>query len=53
MAKPSLSTALQGARVLIVEDAILAMDMEDRLKTEGCRRMARSLSLSAPTSSAM
>jgi DNA-binding response OmpR family regulator len=31
------SAALQGARILIVEDEfLLAMDLEDRLKREGC-----------------
>ena len=52
MDKASFSTALQGARILIVEDdAILAMDMEDRLKSEGCNvigwvsRQAKALEL--------
>jgi DNA-binding response OmpR family regulator len=37
MAKVSSSPMLQGARILIVEDEfLLAMDLEDRLKREGC-----------------
>jgi DNA-binding response OmpR family regulator len=37
MAKAPLSPALQGIRILIVEDeAILAMDLADRLTREGC-----------------
>jgi CheY-like chemotaxis protein len=37
MAKVPFSSALQGARILIVEDEpILAMDLESRLKGEGC-----------------
>jgi two-component SAPR family response regulator len=36
MAKPSFSTALQAARILIVEDdSILAMNLEDQLKSAG------------------
>lgn len=38
----SLSTALQEARILIVEDdTILAMNMEDRLRREGCNVIGR------------
>jgi DNA-binding response OmpR family regulator len=37
MKKMPFSAALPGARILIVEDeAILAMDLENRLKGEGC-----------------
>jgi DNA-binding response OmpR family regulator len=37
VAKVPLSLALQGTRILIVEDeSILAMDLADRLKHEGC-----------------
>jgi CheY-like chemotaxis protein len=37
MAKALFSPALQGVRILIVEDeSILAMDLENRLKGEGC-----------------
>jgi two-component SAPR family response regulator len=37
MAKVPFSPALQGVRILIVEDeSILAMDLENRLKGEGC-----------------
>jgi CheY-like chemotaxis protein len=37
MTKVPFSAALQGARILIVEDeSILAMDLETRLKGEGC-----------------
>ena len=37
MTKVPLSTTLQGARILIVEDeSILAMDLENRLTGEGC-----------------
>jgi two-component SAPR family response regulator len=37
MAKVPFSTALQGVRILIVEDeSILAMDLENRLTREGC-----------------
>jgi two-component SAPR family response regulator len=37
VAKVQFSPALQGARILIVEDELLvAMDLEDRLKREGC-----------------
>src|SRR5215831_10492415 len=37
MKKMSFFPALQGARILIVEDeSILAMDLENRLKREGC-----------------
>jgi DNA-binding response OmpR family regulator len=40
--KPSFSTALKGARIFIVEDdSILAMDIEDRLKREGCDVIGR------------
>ena len=42
MAKPPFSTDLQGARILIVEDdSILAMNMEDRLKSAGCNVVGR------------
>jgi two-component SAPR family response regulator len=37
MAKPSFSSALQGVRILIVEDdSILAMNLENHLMSEGC-----------------
>ncbi len=37
MQKALFSSALAGARILIVEDEFLvAMDLEDRLKREGC-----------------
>jgi CheY-like chemotaxis protein len=37
MARVPFSPALQGVRILIVEDeSILAMDLENRLKGEGC-----------------
>lgn len=37
MAKAPLSPALRGTRILIVEDeSLLAMDLADRLKREGC-----------------
>ncbi len=37
MAKGQFSPALQGARILVVEDeSILAMDLENQLKREGC-----------------
>jgi two-component SAPR family response regulator len=37
MAKVPFSLALQGARILIVEDeSILALDLENRLTREGC-----------------
>src|SRR5215467_10220812 len=37
MAKVPFSPALQGARILIVEDeSILALDLENRLTREGC-----------------
>src|SRR5215475_15184184 len=37
MGKVPFSTALRGARILIVEDeSILAMDLETRLKGQGC-----------------
>jgi two-component SAPR family response regulator len=37
VAKVQFSPALQGARILIVEDELLvAMDLEDRLKRQGC-----------------
>src|SRR2546429_9368587 len=52
MAKVPFSPALQGARILIVEDeSILAMDLENRLTREGCEviglvsREARALKL--------
>lgn len=42
MAKPSFSRDLEGARILIVEDdSILAMNVEDRLKSEGCKMIGR------------
>jgi DNA-binding response OmpR family regulator len=38
----SFPTALQGARILIVEDdSILAMNMEDQLKSGGCNVIGR------------
>jgi AmiR/NasT family two-component response regulator len=37
MARVPFSPALQGVRILIVEDeSILAMDLENRLKGAGC-----------------
>jgi hypothetical protein len=42
MAESSFSGALEGARILIVEDeSILAMDMEDRLKSEGWQLLGK------------
>jgi DNA-binding NtrC family response regulator len=42
MAKSSFSRALEGVRILIVEDdSILAMNKEDRLKREGCNVIGR------------